>query len=365
MLRKKQGDKMLKPLLLTLLLLTLNAKEMNGDTLPIRFYNDAKLEKVDVKAEGRLEIESPNSKNRTKIITGPFWNGTYSFTQPIKKRDFITSVKKSIVSKNGKISYKQPSFVHCSFKENGKVYWAEIMFHNKKEYVVRLVEEKDMSLKKTASKMDFSKDSVVFYGLKFASGKFELLKGSEEDLDKIETPLKKFPNLVIRIEGHTDSKGSAEYNQKLSEKRANAVRDALIKRGIDPKRLKSVGLGESRLISSISDAENRRVEIVKLSGGECVVSMDNFPPMTEYKKEVVENKEKKWVRGTYTLDSSNVIAKDTVLDFYESIVSKLGGKITSKNKNKMTFDFNKKVSGKLTVFKRNYYLTLTDKKGEK
>ena len=358
---------MLKHILLTLLLtLSLNAKESNGKTLPVRFYSDAKVEKVDIKAKGRLEIESPNSKNRTKIITGPYWNGTYSFLHPIKKNDFIESVRKNIISRNGKINYSQPSFIHCSFKENDKVYWASVVYHNKKEYVVHLVEEKDMSLKPSNTKMDFSKNSFVFYGLKFNSGKAELLKGSEKDLDKIERLLKKFPNLVIRIEGHTDSKGSTKYNQILSEKRANAVRDALIKRGIEPKRLKSVGLGESRLISTISDAENRRVEIVKLSGGEQVVSMDNFPPISGYTKEVFEKNNAKIVRARYTLEASKKTStNDEVLNFYKDVISQLGGKITSKKQNKMTFDFNQKVLGKLVVYKRDYYLTLTDKKGEK
>ena len=63
------------------------------------------------------------------------------------------------------------------------------------------------------------------------------------------------------MEGHTDTKGSEEYNQRLSERRAQAVANALTQRGVDPQRIETVGYGETQPISS-TDAMNRRVEVV-------------------------------------------------------------------------------------------------------
>ncbi|MEA3471670.1 MAG: OmpA family protein [Thermodesulfobacteriota bacterium] len=89
----------------------------------------------------------------------------------------------------------------------------------------------------------------------------ELKPGAEEELDRITTTLSNYPEISIRIEGHTDSRGSESYNQGLSERRAVAVKNALVQTGIDPSRIEAIGLGESQLIST-DDALNRRVNIV-------------------------------------------------------------------------------------------------------
>lgn len=88
-----------------------------------------------------------------------------------------------------------------------------------------------------------------------------LKAGAYPEIDRVATVLKKYYQTSIRVEGHTDTRGSDVYNQKLSERRAQAVKDALVQRGIDPIRIQAVGFGESQPISS-SDAANRRVRIV-------------------------------------------------------------------------------------------------------
>lgn len=84
-------------------------------------------------------------------------------------------------------------------------------------------------------------------------------------LDAIREILKNYPNAKFSIEGHTDSDGSAASNQKLSEDRANAVRDVLIEKGINPDNLTAVGFGESKPVAdnktAAGKAENRRTEI--------------------------------------------------------------------------------------------------------
>ena len=75
----------------------------------------------------------------------------------------------------------------------------------------------------------------------------------------------------FRIEGHTDTVGDAASNQDLSERRAAAVREFLIRRyNVDPSRIEAVGLGETQLLvptpDSTPNARNRRVQVVNISG---------------------------------------------------------------------------------------------------
>jgi outer membrane protein OmpA-like peptidoglycan-associated protein len=88
-----------------------------------------------------------------------------------------------------------------------------------------------------------------------------LKPGAYTEIARVADVLNRYPQTTIRVEGHTDSKGSEAYNQTLSEKRALAVKSALTQRGVDPTRIQTVGFGESQPISS-NDAMNRRVVIV-------------------------------------------------------------------------------------------------------
>jgi outer membrane protein OmpA-like peptidoglycan-associated protein len=87
-----------------------------------------------------------------------------------------------------------------------------------------------------------------------------LKPGAYREIDRTAGVLNRYPQTNILVEGHTDSKGSESYNQQLSERRAQAVRDALVNRGVDSRRLRVIGYGESQPISS-DDAVNRRVEL--------------------------------------------------------------------------------------------------------
>ncbi|MGD9278786.1 MAG: OmpA family protein [Desulfobacterales bacterium] len=88
-----------------------------------------------------------------------------------------------------------------------------------------------------------------------------LKPGAYTEIARVANVLNKYPQTTIRVEGHTDSKGSEAYNQTLSEKRSLAVKIALTQRGVDPTRIQTVGFGESQPVSS-NDAMNRRVVIV-------------------------------------------------------------------------------------------------------
>jgi len=83
-------------------------------------------------------------------------------------------------------------------------------------------------------------------------------------IDKITNVLKEYPKAKLMIEGHTDHIGSDAYNNKLSQARADSVRNALIERGINTSRINAKGFGESRPIADNETpegrSENRRIE---------------------------------------------------------------------------------------------------------
>ncbi|MBU2913279.1 OmpA family protein [Reichenbachiella agariperforans] len=110
----------------------------------------------------------------------------------------------------------------------------------------------------------------VTRGIQFDIGKTTLKPESFIVVNRIATLMKEHPDLVFRIDGHTDSDGTEESNQSLSERRSEAIKDALIKFGISEARLYTQGWGESKPIAtnatSAGKAENRRVEFISLTG---------------------------------------------------------------------------------------------------
>jgi outer membrane protein OmpA-like peptidoglycan-associated protein len=111
--------------------------------------------------------------------------------------------------------------------------------------------------------------SFTTRGIYFDTGRTDLRPESSKVLGELVDALTKASTLKVAIIGHTDSQGEDEFNKKLSEGRAQAVVDYLVKRGIDRSRLQAEGKGEAEPVSSNETAEgrqdNRRVEIKVLS----------------------------------------------------------------------------------------------------
>jgi outer membrane protein OmpA-like peptidoglycan-associated protein len=103
----------------------------------------------------------------------------------------------------------------------------------------------------------------------FRSGSVELLPAARERLAKVSGIVLAYPSLHVSIEGHTDSVGSDEYNQDLSERRAQSVRDYFVRGGIPEGAVDARGFGKAEPVASNETSEgrqqNRRVELV-LSG---------------------------------------------------------------------------------------------------
>lgn len=122
-------------------------------------------------------------------------------------------------------------------------------------------ELKDLKAKKTDRGIVLTLGDVLF-----DTGKSSLKSGAYSTIDRLAQVLKESPGRKVEIEGHTDSVGSDELNQGLSEERAQAVQAALMQRGVDSGQITSVGKGEGSPVADNDNAagrqQNRRVEMI-------------------------------------------------------------------------------------------------------
>lgn len=111
---------------------------------------------------------------------------------------------------------------------------------------------------------------VLSSEVNFAFDSDELRPEASITLDEVAHRLRENPELRIRIDGHTDAVGTAEYNLDLSQRRANSVKAYLVSQGIDERRMLATGYGLDRPVASNETpegrAENRRVEIDRWNG---------------------------------------------------------------------------------------------------
>jgi peptidoglycan-associated lipoprotein len=117
----------------------------------------------------------------------------------------------------------------------------------------------------------------------------KILTDAAQDLQVLVDLMTKYPDMVIELRSHTDSRADDSYNQKLSERRAASARRWMMNKGIDGKRIKSKGFGETQILNGCTNGEdcseeehklNRRTEFVILEG----------PTTIEMKKEVLNKK---------------------------------------------------------------------------
>lgn len=122
-------------------------------------------------------------------------------------------------------------------------------------------EMQEMEARQTERGMVLTLSDVLF-----ETDSDQLQEGAEITLDRLEQFLNDNPERKLLIEGHTDSRGSEEYNRDLAQRRATSVVEALVQRGVPSDRLRPVGLGEAYPVASNDNAggmqQNRRVEIV-------------------------------------------------------------------------------------------------------
>lgn len=108
--------------------------------------------------------------------------------------------------------------------------------------------------------------AVTFKGdVTFDSNSTGVRPGLISEINRVASVLNQYPATLVRIEGHTDSVGSASYNMNLSNRRANAVKNLLLQRGVADSRIEVLGFGETMPVASNDNEagrqKNRRVEI--------------------------------------------------------------------------------------------------------
>ena len=100
----------------------------------------------------------------------------------------------------------------------------------------------------------------------FATGRAEIQSGAAANLDRLTAFMAQYPDRTVVIEGFTDSMGSEEMNQSLSQRRADAVKNYLMNQGVGSNRVSSAGRGENSPVADNESAagrqQNRRVEVI-------------------------------------------------------------------------------------------------------
>ena len=117
------------------------------------------------------------------------------------------------------------------------------------------------TLTKTPSKVatkknSFNEDILVLKPVLFDYESSYLNQQAKKDLLKVVAIMKSNPDLVLECASYTDAKGSDKYNQWMSDRRAKRTVEYIIRKGIDPNRIKGKGYGESKLINDCTEGEN-------------------------------------------------------------------------------------------------------------
>lgn len=153
-------------------------------------------------------------------------------------------------------------------KQGNKETWAEV-YASDYYYDLTIVEMGEVEQEITANAIlkELNETGKAILYINFDSGKSTIKKESLPIVEQIIEMMNQALEISISVEGHTDSDGSNESNLELSEARAKAVVDAIVKGGINATRLNSSGFGEEKPIADNSTAEgkakNRRVELIK------------------------------------------------------------------------------------------------------
>lgn len=214
---------------------------------------------------------------KTIQVEGRYWVIRYYPQSTLKPTpseiQILRNFENAVQKLGGKVLASEKGKEILNVVQNGKELWVEVWAEFTGKYSLTIVEKKAMAQDIVANADAFSNDlkatgHSAVYGIYFDTGKFDLKPESNQAMGEIAKLLKNDAGLKLYIVGHTDNTGTLEANMLLSQQRANAVVQALIRdHGISAARLNAFGNGPYAPVSTNGTeegkAKNRRVEIVK------------------------------------------------------------------------------------------------------
>jgi len=188
-----------------------------------------------VLTDAAVTVFDENGKSILSSITRN--DGQFEF-EVNKGQQYTIKVNKELYSESEK------PFVTASLRPNDEVF-SEIFLEQKIEKTV----DNSPAPKNMEEEDGLPLQVIAIEYINYDLDKSDVTSETEGVLDKLVTLMKQFPDLEIRIESHTDSRGSDDYNMLLSKKRARSSFDYLVSKGIDPNRMLYHGYGETRLLN--------------------------------------------------------------------------------------------------------------------
>jgi OmpA-OmpF porin, OOP family len=219
----------------------------------------------------------PVAKGKTERVEGHMWKINYYPQADAKVRasdvQILRNFENAIKRVGGKVLYADKGRQTLQLKKDGKEIWVDMSAEFTSKHGLFIIEKAAMQQDVAADATAFANDikttgHVAVYGILFDTNKSELKPESEQAVEEVAKLLKGDAGLKLFVVGHTDTVGNVDANLKLSQARAEAVIQALVrKHGIAAGRLRAFGAGAFAPVapndSEDGRAKNRRVELVK------------------------------------------------------------------------------------------------------
>jgi OmpA-OmpF porin, OOP family len=215
-----------------------------------------------------ITVGTKDDQDLTKHVEGPLESLNYATREGVSEIQVFRNLETALRTGGFQIVFERSPGYIAARKGNTWV----VIENSGSYYDQTFITEQAMNQEVTADASSLKGElertgHVAVYGILFDTGKATLQPASDEPLNQVLQMLQQDDSLKVVIEGHTDNAGAAAANQALSEKRAQAVRDWLIAKGIAANRLTAKGYGASKPVADNNTdegrAKNRRVELVK------------------------------------------------------------------------------------------------------
>ena len=217
------------------------------------------------------------AKDKKERVEGQYFKINYypqaTAVQKPSELQIHRNFQNAVTKQGGTVVYSDKTVSTLKLTKDGKEIWAEVRAEFTGKYFLTIIQKEEMAQDIVASAETMSNDinttgHVAVYGIYFDTGKSTIKPESAQAIGEIAKLLTANPALKLYVVGHTDNQGGVEGNIKLSQDRAEAVLQSLVRdHGIAAGRLRAYGCGLfSPVASNDSEegrAKNRRVELVK------------------------------------------------------------------------------------------------------